>query len=308
VAIARFPGEITVNDLVAAYSQCQRLARRAASNFYFSFLLLPRQKRRSMCALYAYLRQVDDLGDDESRDIASRRQSLAEMRNRLDAALNGNATDPVLLALADTASRYRIPREYLTAVIDGVEMDLAGKCYETFAELEEYCYRVASAVGLACIHIWGFRGPQALEPARRCGIAFQLINILRDLREDSRRGRIYLPHEDLRKFHYTAEELNRCEANDRFTELMRFEIDRAQRYFDSAPQLEPLLEPDGRRVLRAMGAAYHRLLEKIQRRPADVLQRRIRLRTWEKLRIAAGALLARPQSAWSGSSCETMSS
>ena len=147
----------------------------------------------------------------------------------MDAALAGHATDPSSRALADTATRYQIPREYLTAVIDGVEMDLAGAHYETFAELEQYCYRVASVVGLACIHIWGFRGPQALEPARRCGIAFQLTNILRDLREDIRRGRVYLPNEDLRRFGYTTDELDRCEANDRFTALMQFEIDRAQK-------------------------------------------------------------------------------
>lgn len=283
-------GCIIMSDLDSCYALCQQLARKAASNFYFSFALLPREKRRSMCALYAYLRQVDDLGDDESRDVAARRQSLDQIRGQLDAALAGHAPDPVLRALADTATRYQIPRDYLTAVIDGVEMDLAGAHYETFAELEQYCYRVASVVGLSCIHIWGFRGPQALEPARRCGIAFQLTNILRDLREDIRRGRVYLPNEDLRRFGYTTDELTRCEANDRFTTLMKFEIDRAQNYFDSAAELKPFLEPDGRRVLRAMSAAYHRLLEKIRRRPADVLHRRVRLHIWEKVWIATNSM------------------
>lgn len=293
-----------MSHLDSSYALCQRLARKSASNFYFSFALLPREKRRSMCALYAYLRQVDDLGDDESRDLAARRQSLAQYRERLAAALSGRSTDPVLLALADTAARHQIPHDYLTDVIDGVEMDLAGAHYETFADLEQYCCRVASAVGLACIHIWGFRSPQAVQPARRCGIAFQLTNILRDLREDIRHGRIYLPNEDLRRFNYSADELNRCEANDRFVSLMQFEIDRAQQYFASAADLEPLLEPDGRRMLRAMTAAYHRLLEKIRRRPADVLRRRVRLRSWEKLWISANAMF-RPLPTTRNSQLET---
>jgi 15-cis-phytoene synthase len=281
-------------DLDAAYALCQRLARRAASNFYFSFALLPREKRRSMCALYAYLRQVDDLADDETSDVAACRQALTRLRGRLDRALAGQFSDPVLAALADTAARYQIPRKYLTAVIDGVEMDLAGAHYETFNDLEQYCYRVASVVGLACIHIWGFRGPEALEPARRCGIAFQLTNILRDLRDDFRRSRLYLPAEDLRLFGYTVEELRQGDANDRFAALMKFEIQRAEGYFDAAAQLEPLLEPDGRRVLRAMTAAYHRLLEKIRRRPADVLHRRVRLHIWEKVWIATNSMFRSP--------------
>ncbi len=206
-----------------------------------------------MYPLYAYLRRVDDLGDDETRDVPSRQRALSDLRQSLAAALAGDASDSVLTALADVVLRFQIPVEHLTAVIDGVEMDLAGTRYETFADLEIYCQRVASAVGLACIHIWGFHGPRALEAARRCGIAFQLTNILRDLRDDLRHGRVYLPSEDFRRFHYTPEELEHGEADERFVALMQFEIDRAHAYFDAAAELAPLLEPDGQRVLQRHG-------------------------------------------------------
>jgi 15-cis-phytoene synthase len=289
-------GGAMVNSLDASYALCQRLARRSASNFYFSFLLLPREKRRAMCALYAYLRHVDDLADNNGRDTADRRAALETLRAAVSETSPRLEINPILPALADTMSRHSIPTEYLTAAIDGVEMDLAGRQYETFAELEQYCYCVASVVGLACIHIWGFRDAAALEPARRCGVAFQLTNILRDLREDVQRGRVYLPQEDLRRFGCTAEQLHRAEANAPFLELMQFEIARAEQFYTAAAELEPLLERYGQRVFRAMTATYRAVLEKIKRNPADVFRRRIRLSPWEKTRIAAGALWAKPAS------------
>lgn len=279
-----------VTDLDASYAHCQRLARGAASNFYFSFLLLPRDKRRAMCALYAYLRHVDDLADDEDR--------LAELRNReLDVLTSviqspgfRAGSDPTLPALADTVKRYSVPIEYLTAAIEGVKMDLASTRYEVFAELEQYCYRVASVVGLACIHIWGFRGQQALELARRCGIAFQLTNILRDLAEDAERGRCYVPQEDLQRFGYSFDDLRRHEGSAAFCNLMEFEIARAEEYFVAAAELDSLLELDGRRAFRAMASTYRALLQKIKRQPTAVFFRRVRLSRWEKIRIAAKAL------------------
>ncbi len=230
------------------------------------------------CAPYAYLRHVDDLGDDDGRDVAVRRATLEALRGELLVGGKNSApsprhsespaetcplpsgegyqskedyqsksVNPILPALMDTVARYRIPREYLTAVIDGVEMDLAGQQYQTFEELELYCERVASVVGLACIHIWGFRGPEALEPARRCGVAFQLTNILRDLKEDGVRGRIYLPQEDLRRFAYRPEELLGNKTNSQFFELMKFEIARTEQFYAAAAELDPLLDSDGRR-------------------------------------------------------------
>ncbi len=262
-----------------------------------------------MCALYAYLRHVDDLADDDGRDIAVRRAALEALRGELLLGEKNSApspcplprgegyqsknVNPILPALMDTVAQYRIPTEYLTAVIDGVEMDLAGQLYQTFDELEVYCERVASVVGLACIHIWGFQGPEALEPARRCGVAFQLTNILRDLKEDGQRGRIYLPQEDLRQFAYRAEELLERKTNSQFFELMKFEIARTEQFYTSAAELDPLLDSDGQRVFRAMTATYRAMLEKIKQRPAEVFQRRIRLSWWEKIRIAARAICAR---------------
>jgi phytoene synthase len=197
----------------------------------------------------------------------------------------------LLPALAETVHRFRIPPEHLHAVIDGVEMDLRQAEYETFDELAEYCHRVASAVGLACIHIWGFRDEGAIEPARKCGIALQMTNILRDLKEDAQRGRIYLPQEDLRRFDYSSEELARAVVDNRFLRLMEFEIDRAERLYRAGSDLMERLEPDGRPIFGMMTVVYHGLLEKIARRPADVFSRRIRLGRLRLAMIAARWML-----------------
>jgi phytoene synthase len=238
------------------------------------------------------LREVDDLGD-AAGDLDSARRALAAWRQAIGDACADTTNlqnAAILPALRDTMARYRIPPEYLAAVIDGVEMDLAGQRYETFVDLERYCYRVASVVGMACIHIWGFREARALELARRCGIAFQLTNILRDLKEDARRDRVYLPQEDLHRIGYTADELRRGEVNPRFLALMEFEVARCEQFYRAAVELEPLLERDGRRVFRAMTATYRCLLKKIERQPADVFRRRIAPSPWDKLTIAARAL------------------
>lgn len=273
------------NELEASYDHCRRLARRAASSFYYSFLLLPRAKRRSMYALYAFLRHTDDLGDsDEPADM--RRRCLRRWRGSLSRALSNQFDDPLLPALADTVHRYGIPEQYLFDVLDGMEMDLTPCRFESFEELQQYCYRVASVVGLSCIHIWGFHGDEAFEPARRCGLAFQLTNILRDLKEDARRDRIYLPLADLRRFNYGPADLKRGVCNARFQTLMRFQIERAEQLYRQALPLEDYLERDGRRVFRAMVTTYHSLLGEIKRRQGDVFSRRVRLGTWKKLRIS----------------------
>jgi phytoene synthase len=214
-----------------------------------------------------------------------------ELRAGLDAALGGHFVDPLLLALADSIHRYRIPPCYLQAVIDGVEMDLSPRTYESFADLAKYCQRVASVVGQACIHIWGFSGERALELADRCGLAFQLTNILRDIREDMVRGRIYLPQADMQRFGYTAEDLRQGVLDDRFRSLLRFEIDRAEGFFHSAAELYNHLHADGRRIYGAMFRTYHRLLDKIRHANGDATEARVRLATWEKLRTAVEAIL-----------------
>ncbi len=285
-----------MTDLDQSYALCQRFAREAHSNFYYCFYLLPRHKRRAMCALYAFLRRVDDIGDHATGGAMDDRVvRLSVLRESLVNALQGRFDDRLFVALADTVTRFGIPPEYLHAAVDGVEMDLAGQGYETFADLEQYCYRVASVVGQACIHVWGFTGDRAIELAAQCGLAFQLTNILRDLREDAAQGRVYLPTADLRRFNYTAEELRRGTVNDRFRSLLRFQVERAEGYYRSAAELQRYLHADGRRIYSAMFRTYHRLLDKVSRLEGGRPGHRVRLGPWEKLRTAAEALFLPPR-------------
>lgn len=281
-------------ELRTSYRYCGRLARRSASSFYYSFFLLPPAKRAAMCALYAFLRHTDDLADNQL-PLDERRKSLDLWRQSLSRAMNGGFDSPILPALRDTVTKFEIPLEYLIAVIDGVEMDLEHTRYQTFAELEDYCYHVASVVGLACVHVWGFRGEVGFESARQCGVAFQLTNILRDLQEDAANGRIYLPQEDLADFGYKNEELVAGIFNDCFRRMMRFEVGRAEELYRQASDLAPWLHPDGQRVFGAMMATYRGLLDEIRRRDGDVFTRRVRLSRWQKLKIAIRWFLLPPQ-------------
>lgn len=300
-----------------SYAACRCMSRRAGSSFYRCFWLLPPEKRRAMDALYAFLRHTDDLGD-EPGPIESRRRSLTRWRTSLVSALAGDtaiAGDSaiagvsqhcplsngderlglaLLPALAHTVRQFHVPADALHAVIDGVESDLDVCRYETFAELEAYCHRVASAVGMACIHIWGFSGPEAFVPARQCGVAYQLTNILRDLREDALAGRVYLPLEDLRRYDYRVEDLLAGVVDHRWHALVDFQIERARRFYKEGAALRAFLTPDGRRVFGMMTATYRLLLEEIARRKTEVFARRIRLSHWQKLRIAARWVLSAP--------------
>jgi phytoene synthase len=281
--------------LAASYRFCRQMAQRSHSSFYACFLLLPAAKRRAMDALYAFMRHTDDLGDSE-RPAVERAAVLAQWRQQFQQALAGQGLADVqpadtpgaqlLPAVADTVARYGIPPEHLVAVIDGQVMDLEPARYETFDDLVVYCERVASAVGLACIYIWGFRDPAALEPARQCGIAFQLTNILRDLDEDLARGRLYLPLADLRACDYSPEEMFDRQVDERFLRLVALEVDRARQLYADAARLSQWLEPEGRRIFGMMNAVYRRLLEKVARGAPQLLQQRVRLNRFEKLGIA----------------------
>jgi phytoene synthase len=278
--------------LAESYAHCSRLARKAASNFYLAFWLLPRAKRRAMCALYAFLRRADDIGDS-ALPLGERRAELATWRTLLDRAFAGEFADPLLPALVDTADRYAIPRVYLYDALDGVAMDLDDREYGTNAELEQYCYRVASVVGLSCIHIWGFRSPAALEPARQCGLAFQWTNILRDLGEDAARGRVYLPLDGLRRCDYSAEELVAGVADHRFDAVFTEQVAIARAHYRAAAELPNYLSSDGRRVFAAMFATYRELLDRVERAGREVLLRRVRVPTWRKVQLTAQALVSR---------------
>ena len=278
--------------LPESYRYCRALARRTGRNFFFSFLTLPPALFRDMCVLYAFMRQTDDLADDLRASADARRGWLNEWRAQLDAALRGGPAPGLILpALVDVVAQRGIPHEYLREVIAGVESDLTPRAFETFDELSHYCYQVAGAVGLCCIHIWGFDDDRARACAVDCGLALQLTNILRDLGEDARVGRVYLPQRELRQFGYPAADLERHVRNDAFGALMRFEVARARAFYERGAELHAYLPRAGRCILSAMLRIYGGLLDEIERRDYDVFSRRVRLSTPRKLAIAARSLI-----------------
>jgi phytoene synthase len=278
--------------LARSYAYCERLARREAANFYHAFRVLPGPQRLAMCALYAFLRVADDL-TDSAAPAAEKQTLLTDWRRQFRRALAGDYHHPLHPALHHTVQAYAIPHVYLDDVLDGVEMDLFQDCYATFAELYRYCYRVASAVGLACIHIWGFADEKAKWYAERAGVAFQLTNILRDLGEDAARGRVYLPQEDLEHFGYSLGQLHRGERDERFRSLMRFQVERARSYYESAAPLHALLPAPGRAVFQVMMRTYHGLLSTIEERDYDVFSSRVGLSRWRKLSLVVQAMPTR---------------
>lgn len=279
-------------ELARSYRACEKLTRREAGNFYPAFLLLPTPQRRSMCALYAFMRIADDLSD-EPMPIEVKRNKLADWRSGLRLALAGQYQHASHPALHDTVSKYGIPPKYLEAVIDGVEMDLQPVACRTFAELRNYCYHVASVVGLSCIHIWGYHGGDAIRFAVDAGIAFQLTNILRDLREDAQNGRVYLPLEDLHRFGYDVERLQQGVRDTAFRDLMRFEVQRARAYYQSGWRLVRRLSPAGQAVFLMMARTYRGILREIEKRDYDVFHGRVKVPRWKKLLFALAALPVR---------------
>lgn len=279
----------TVTSLSRSHAYCERLARREAGNFYHAFRILPGPQRRAMCALYAFLRVSDDLADGPGTP-ERKAGMLQAWRSQFQAALAGHYQHPVHAAIHQAIRVHRIPPEHILAVLDGVEMDLTISRYETFADLYTYCYRVASAVGLACIHVWGFTDEQAKVHAESAGIAFQLTNILRDLGEDASRGRIYLPREDLRRFQCPEESIQRQVCDDRVRTLLQFEVERARGYYKAAWPLAPLLPAPGRAVFQVMMQTYHQLLTAIEERGFDVFQSRVTVSRWRKWSFAVRAL------------------
>jgi phytoene synthase len=247
-----------------------------------------------MCALYGFTRLVDDAGDDPHLSLAQRTLALQKWRQDLTRALDGDPSgNCVLPALVDTVQHYRIPHAYLFSLIDGVELDLTPARYESFPDLANYCYHVAGVVGLCCIHVWGFTDPKAEPLAVTLGEAFQLTNILRDLKEDFALGRCYLPLNDLVRFGYSEEDLKGEIRDDRFRALMKFEVSRAQEHYAAADQLKCYLNPIGVSVLQAMIDLYRGLLNEIERRDYDVFSCRVRLSTGKKLQIAMLGILRR---------------
>jgi phytoene synthase len=278
-------------SVTESYDYCRALARRTARNFYYSFLTLPRDRQRAMCVLYSFMRVTDDLGDSDEAE-AVRAAELEKWRESLlRACEKGECEHPVLPALVDVIEQYRLPVNYLLDVIAGVKMDVRPVRFATFSELADYCYHVAGAVGLACIHLWGFHDDRAPAAAVDCGTAFQLTNILRDLSEDAARGRVYLPEEDLMRFGLARDDFGRGCRDERLERLMEFEISRAREYYTRAGALAGYLDPAGKPILETMLRIYGGLLDEIERRRYDVFTRRIELSCGRKLFIAGQVLV-----------------
>jgi phytoene synthase len=274
--------------LEQSFAYCRRVARRRAKNFYYSFVLLSRPQRNAMCALYAFMRYCDDLSDEPGAS----RVGIDRWRAEMEEAFEGHFSNhPLWPAFHHTVRRFGIPRKYFGEMIDGVASDLEPRRFENFDQLYRYCYQVASVVGLTTIHIFGFDTQSALPLAEKCGVAFQLTNILRDIREDAERGRVYLPQEDLRQFGVSEQDLRLGNRSEAFVRLMGFEAARARAYYDESLPLLELIHPRSRASLWALVSIYSRLLERIEGRNYDVFTRRVRLSGIEKSWIVVRALV-----------------
>jgi squalene synthase HpnC/squalene synthase HpnD len=279
------------NNVARSYAECRRVARTSASNFYYAFFMLPQAKRDALCALYAFMRLVDDVSDTVG-SAADKQRGLARWRAALDAAVGGDVSGhPILLAFADTIARFRIPPRYFHDLISGAEMDLTVGEYATFDRLREYCYRVAGTVGLTCLHVFGFDDPHAPDLAEKLGIAFQLTNILRDVHSDYELGRVYLPLEDLAQFGVRPEALARGPVTPEMRGLLEFEAARAWNYYREGVELIPLVHADARAALWALARIYSSLLRRIEARGYDVFSERVRLSAPEKTGILLRARL-----------------
>ena len=288
-----------------AYSVCKGITRMAARNFYYAFLVLPRRKREALCAVYAFMRRCDDITDNPKISLSERRQQLETWLDALHRAQQGNPTDDaILLALTDAQRRYAIPAGLLDELAQGTAMDVeeaeasmqtaAGVIhYGNFEDLRLYCYRVASVVGLVCIHVFGYRDPAAEPLAERCGLAFQMTNIIRDVKEDAGLGRVYLPEEDLAKFNLTLSDVLSVSDPSRLRPVLALEADRAREFYVSGEELIPYVSEDSQPALWVLITIYRGLLEKIALKGYDVFTTRVALSTWEKLRILGKGFLKR---------------
>jgi phytoene synthase len=301
-------------QLTMAYSVCRGITRTNAKNFYYAFLVLPKRKRQALCAVYAFMRRCDDIADDASLSLEERRFRLDTWLDALHRAQQGEPSDdPILLALTDAQRRYTIPAGLLDELAMGTAMDVVDPAdqtqvepvaasatvpgltmqYRTFDDLKVYCYRVASVVGLVCIHIFGYRDPAAEALAEQCGLAFQLTNIIRDVKEDAGMGRVYLPEEDLAKFGLSAAELLSAPDPARFRPLLALEAGRAREFYQAGEQLIPYISEDSQPALWVLINIYRKLLEKIAELQYDVFSGKVTLTVSEKLRVLGRGFLQR---------------
>ena len=288
------------SQLEHAYSVCRGVTRSAAKNFYYAFLVLPREKRDALSAVYAFMRYADDVCDTPGMSLDQRKAKLAAWLDALHRVFSGEATDdPVLMAVGDAQTRYSIRPELFDQLVHGTALDLPAEgeiAYRTFEDLRQYCYYVASVVGLVAIRIFGYRDPKAEPLAEQCGVAFQLTNIIRDVKEDAQMGRLYLPSEDLAKFGVQGlapgKLVNGFDGAS-LRPVLQLEADRARQFYAAAEQLLPLIDEDSRAALWTLVQIYRRLLEKIAKRNYDVFSERVRLSVPEKLGVLSRGLWQR---------------
>lgn len=276
-----------------AQTYCETVTKRSGSNFAYSFLFLPPARRAAMYTIYAFCKEVDNAVDDPPPG-SNPQEQLAWWRRELSAAYHGTPSSPVTISLAHHVRELTIPETYFEDLIAGVEMDLTIKRYPTFDALSLYCYRVASVVGLICLHVFGTRSPRAQDYAVHLGLAFQLTNILRDLRTDAEQGRIYLPQEDLARFGYSEHDLLTQTYSPAFTELMRYQCNRAREYYRKASHAAEQLPVEDRRALTVaeiMRGVYARILDRIERSDYRVYEARVGLAPPYRLAIATGIWL-----------------
>ena len=267
------------------HDYCQDKAAKSGSSFYYSFMFLPPERRQAITALYAFCREVDDVVD-ECHDLSLAQTKLEWWREEVGRVYNGTPTHPVGLALKDVIKGFRLPQEQLLEIIDGMAMDLSQTRYLDFKGLQLYCYRVASVVGLLAAEIFGYQDRQTLKYAHDLGLAFQLTNIIRDVGEDARRGRIYLPIEDLQRFEVPAKDLLEARYSDAFRELMAFQAERAEKFYDQAFAQLPAVDRKAQRPGLVMAAIYRTLLREIARDGFMVLDRRTSLTPLRKVWLA----------------------
>jgi phytoene synthase len=272
------------------YSHSRRIASQSGSNFYLSFFFLPKEKRNGILAIYAFSRLVDD-AVDEASDTQTAEEQIQLWRKRLHFCFNGSSNrdgdkevdHPLLAELRDTIQRFRIPKKYFMDLLTGVEMDLAKKRYESFSELETYCYHVAGTIGLLCNCLFGMKEEEAERYAVLLGTAFQLTNIIRDVGSDLKRGRLYLPRKELAEFGVVESDLLEERVSESFYQLMRFQADRAEEYFEKA--FGTLPEEKRKKLVPAeiMSGIYRRILRKLQKENFPVFERKVSLSKTEKL-------------------------
>lgn len=282
--------EIQDARLRFAYAHCRNITRKHAKTFYMATRFLPYKKQRSIFAIYGLCRTLDDIVDENENHSYQRDRNSIEILNKLEkfrtqliSAYRGSEqTHSVLIAFADVLNQYNISLEYPLTLLNGVKMDLAKNRYETFNELYEYSYKVASVVGLMTTEIFGYNDPRAINHAVELGVAMQLTNILRDVGEDLQRNRIYIPREDLKRFQITEKDLFSCEVSEKFIDLMIFQIERARRYYKEADKGISMLNKDSRLPVLLARENYSRILDKIEENQYNVFNRRAYLNVTEK--------------------------